>query len=145
MALVLESRAVLRVTGADARNFLQGMITNDLTRLAPQRALWAAFLTPQGKFLHEFFLSLDPSDAEAILLDCEADRRNDLKRRLTMYKLRSKVAIEDANQDYAVAVLFGPGTAEALSLPQDPGAAAPGSCGRDRASAVPGPKRTATA
>ena len=124
LALILESRAVLRASGADMRAFLQGMISNDIEKLSATRALWSAFLTPQGKFLHEFFLSLDPKDPTAVLIDCEAARRDDLKRRLTLYKLRSKVAFEDASQDLTVAVLFGSGAAEALGLSQDPGAAA---------------------
>ncbi len=124
-ALVLESRAVLCVTGMDSRDFLQGMISNDIGKLTPERAIWAAFLTPQGKFLHEFFLCLDPRDPQAILIDCEAARLNDLKRRLSLYKLRSKVEIEDAGARYAVAALFGAGTAAALALPETAGAAAP--------------------
>lgn len=125
LALILESRAVLRTSGADTRAFLQGMISNDIEKLSPERALWSAFLTPQGKFLHEFFLTLDPRDPEAILIDCEAARRDDLKRRLSLYKLRSKVGFEDAGDAFAVAALFGPGTAAALGLPEEAGAAAP--------------------
>lgn len=124
-ALILNTRAVLRVSGADSRVFLQGMISNDIEKLKPARALWAAFLTPQGKFLHEFFLTLDPRDADAILIDCEATRRGDLKRRLSVYKLRSQVEIEDTGERYAVAALFGAGTAAALSLSENPGAAMP--------------------
>ena len=125
LALILESRAVLRARGADSRAFLQGMISNDIEKLGPARALWSAFLTPQGKFLHEFFLSLDAQDPEAILIDCEAARRDDLKRRLTLYKLRSQVAFEDASEVFAVAALFGAGAAEALGLTEEPGTAAP--------------------
>lgn len=127
-ALVLESRALLGLHGADARGFLQGMISNDIEKLSSDRAIWAALLTPQGKFLHEFFLSLEPSPegaAEAILIDCEAARRADLKRRFSLYKLRAKVTIEDLGEDLAVAALFGPGTAAALTLPEEAGAAAP--------------------
>ncbi len=125
-ALILESRALLRVQGADARDFLQGMVSNDMEKLRPERAIWAAFLTPQGKFLHEFFLCLDPNaETETILIDCEAARRADLKRRLTLYKLRAKATIEEAGEDLAVAALFGPGTAAALTLPEEAGAAAP--------------------
>ena len=123
-ALILESRGFLRASGADTRPFLQGMISNDIEKLSANHALWSAFLTPQGKFLHEFFLSLDPRDPEAILIECEAARRDDLKRRLSMYKLRSKVAIEDASDDIVAAAFFGPGTAEALGLSDEPGTAA---------------------
>ncbi len=127
-ALILESRGVLRLSGADARSFLQGMISNDVGRLAPDRALWAAFLTPQGKYLHDFFL-LQPSPTSAgedtILLDCEAARRDDLRRRLGLYKLRAKVSIEDATADYRIAVLFGDAALASLGLPDEAGRAAP--------------------
>ena len=124
-SVLLESRGLLRLAGEDLESFLQGIVSNDVSKVSEARALWSAFLTPQGKFLHEFFLSLDPLDPAAVLIDCEAARRDDLKRRLTLYKLRSKVAFEDASEDFAVAVLFGAGAAEALDLPQDAGAAAP--------------------
>jgi folate-binding protein YgfZ len=121
--LILEGRGLLQATGPDTRSFLQGMISNDVEKLSPERALWAALLTPQGKFLHEFFLTLAPEHSETVLIDCEAARREDLKRRLSLYKLRSKVEIVDANDDYAVAALFGPGALDALGLPAEPGAA----------------------
>lgn len=123
-AIVLESRGALRVTGADARPFLQGMISNDIDKLTPERALWAAFLTAQGRFLHDFFL-VQPAENATILLDCEASRRDDLRRRLGLYKLRAKVAIEDATAEYRVAVLFGDGALSALGLPNEAGHAAP--------------------
>jgi transferase CAF17, mitochondrial len=126
-AVMLESRGVLRASGPDTRAFLQGMISNDVEKLRADRALWSAFLTPQGKFLHEFFLTVDPAAAEggeSILIDCEAARRDDLRRRLTIYKLRSKVAIEDVTDRLAIAALFGDGAPQALGLPAEPGAAA---------------------
>ena len=127
-AVILDSRGVLRLAGADTRSFLQGMISNDVDKLAPDRALWAAFLTPQGKYLHDFFL-LQPSapspGEETILLDCEAARRDDLRRRLGIYKLRAKVAIEDATADYRIAALFGDAALSTLGLPAEAGRAAP--------------------
>ena len=126
-AAVLESRGLLRLSGADQRSFLQGMITNDTRKLAPDRALWAAFLTPQGKFLHDFFLTAIGAPAAgsaAILIDCEAARRDDLKRRLSLYKLRAKVVFDDVTEAYRVAALFGDGALPALGLPAEPGRAA---------------------
>ena len=123
-AIILESRGALRVTGADARPFLQGMISNDIDKLAPDRALWAAFLTAQGRFLHDFFLA-QPAEDTSILLDCEAARRDDLRRRLGLYKLRAKVAIEDATAEYRIAVLFGDGALSALGLPDEAGRSVP--------------------
>ena len=119
-AVTLESRGILRLAGDDLRPFLQGIVSNDVKRVAPERAIWSAFLTPQGKFLHEFFLI---EQNGAFLLDGEAERLDDLKRRMTLYKLRSKVTIEDAREEIAVAALFGPLALEALGLPEEPGAA----------------------
>ena len=127
-AVILESRGVLRITGPDARPFLQGMISNDVDKLTPERALWAAFLTPQGKFLHDFFLAqpaASGADGEMILLDCEAARRDDLRRRLGNYKLRAKATIEDTSADYRVAALFGDQALSALGLAAKAGRATP--------------------
>ncbi len=119
-AVVLEGRGVLRLDGPDLRSFLQGIVSTDMSKVSPERSLWSAFLTPQGKFLHEFFVSeLDG----AFLLDCEADRRGDLMQRLGRYRLRSKVSIKDGGADYAVAALFGDDALPALGLPDKPGRA----------------------
>lgn len=120
----LENRGVLKLGGADLRSFLQGIVSNDVTKVSPERAIWCAFLTPQGKFLHEFFLAQVPGSAEeTFLLDCERDRRADLKKRLSIYRLRSKVTIEDADPDYQVAAVIGPGALAGLGLGPEPGSA----------------------
>ncbi len=121
-ATLLEDRGVLRLTGPDRVAFLQGLVSNDVSRASPSRALWAAFLTPQGKWLHDFFLV---AAGEALLLETEAARLADLQRRLKLYKLRSKVELIDASADYAVAAVWGPGALERLGLPAEPGAAVP--------------------
>jgi folate-binding Fe-S cluster repair protein YgfZ len=116
---ILEHRAVLTLAGPDVRSFLQGIVSNDVERVSTERALWSAFLTPQGKFLYEFFLverpGADPiagpitgpiagGGATLFWLECEAERRADLMRRLKMYKLRAKVELSDAGEE-----LTGPG------------------------------------
>ncbi|WP_282610559.1 folate-binding protein YgfZ [Pelagibius sp. Alg239-R121] len=128
-ALILSHRSVLRVSGPDRVAFLQGLVSNDIESVSPARAVWSAFLTPQGKFLHEFFVTPDPSGAqsdheEALLIDCETERRADLQRRLKLYKLRSQVELEDAHDRYRVAVLFGADTLELLKLGDTAGASA---------------------
>lgn len=123
-ALILDSRAVLRAAGPDVRPFLQGLISNDVEKVTASHSIWSAFLTPQGKFLHEFFISLDPGEPDALLIDCEAARRDDLRRRLSLYKLRSKVTIADASDNYSVAALFGDDTVTALKVSTAPGATA---------------------
>ncbi len=115
---ILQHRAVLRLAGPDVRGFLQGIVSNDVARVSTDRALWSAFLTPQGKFLHEFFLIERPgAEGEVVFwLECEAERRADLLRRLKIYKLRAKVELSDAADELAVAALFGPGAARAIGL-----------------------------
>jgi hypothetical protein len=119
-ALILEHRGVLRAEGADLRSFLQGIVSNDVEQVAPERAIWTAFLTPQGKFLHEFFIVEQDG---VFLLDGEAARLDDLQRRLSLYKLRAKVALADARSDFKVAALFGPDALSRLGLPAEAGAA----------------------
>lgn len=88
-----DTRRVLTVGGSDRMDFLQGLVTNDLGRLS-DGLVWAALLTPQGKYLADFFL-LDQGDA--ILLDVAATLAPGLAQRLGMYKLRSDVTIADSN------------------------------------------------
>jgi len=122
--IILEARGLLRAAGPDARSFLQGMVSNDVTKVGPGRAVWSAFLTPQGKFLHEFFMTEDPgAGAESLWLECEAARLEDLRGRLVRYKLRAKIDLTDVSADHAVAAIFGDGALEALSLPAELGAA----------------------
>ena len=115
---VLEARGVLAIAGPDRAGFLQGLVSNDTTRIGRERAVYAALLTPQGKYLHDFIMV---EAGEAIWLDCEAARLSDLKRRLSMYRLRAKVTL-DERPDLGVAAVFG---AALLRLPDDPGAARP--------------------
>jgi folate-binding protein YgfZ len=118
----LANRGLLEVRGADAATFLQGLITSDVTELAPERTLWGAFLTPQGKFLHEFFLSLAPEDDAAIRLEGEAARLEDLKTRLSRYRLRSVVSLE-LRPELAVVALFGDAALARLELAPQAGRA----------------------
>ena len=55
--VTLESRGVLKIDGPDARAFLQGLISNDVDKVSPARAIYATFLTPQGRYLHDFFIA----------------------------------------------------------------------------------------
>ncbi|MBL8668561.1 MAG: folate-binding protein YgfZ [Rhodospirillales bacterium] len=109
----LAGRGVLRVAGDDARQFLQGLISNDVARVSPARAMWAAFLTAQGRYLHDFFVvEMDG----ALLLEGEAARLADLRRRLSMYRLRSRVTIEPVDPPLSVWALTGDGAAAAVGL-----------------------------
>ncbi|WP_207457931.1 folate-binding protein YgfZ [Azospirillum sp. SYSU D00513] len=119
---ILGDRGVLAVSGEDRATFLQGLVSNDMRRASGERALYSLFLTPQGKYMHDFLLA---EHEGAILLDVEAARREDLLRRLRMYKLRSKVALEDRAGTFAVAAVFGQGALDRLGLPAEAGAARP--------------------
>jgi folate-binding protein YgfZ len=87
----LEDRAVLALSGADVRPFLQGLITNNIENVGPGRAAYAALLTPQGKILFDFIIAEGDG---ALLLDCSAAHRDALAKRLKLYRLRAKVEIE---------------------------------------------------
>ena len=100
-AILLEDRGVLRISGPDARSFLQGIVSNDVDKATAERAIWSAFLTPQGKYLHDFFLV--EADG-ALLLEGERARLADLAKRLKLYKLRSKAEVEDVSGLGAAAV-----------------------------------------
>lgn len=94
------TRAVLVLTGEDRSHFLQGLITQDVTHLREGRGLFAAILSPQGKILHDFFLL---QHGDSILLDADASQKEALIKRLTMYKLRAKVSINDVSDQWRVA------------------------------------------
>ena len=118
--IVLSGRGVLAVGGEDARGFLQDIISNDIDQVGPERAIYAALLTPQGKFLHDFFIV----QAEDLLLfDCEGDRIDDLINRLSLYRLRAKVTFADVTDEHLVAALVGVGAADKLELAEAPGSA----------------------
>lgn len=90
-ATLLADRAVIRLTatepGEDLRAFLNGLVTNDVAGLLP---VWAALLTPQGKVIADFIVWADGDD---LLLDCEAAQADVLAKRLSIYRLRRKIAI----------------------------------------------------
>ncbi len=98
----LQGRGLIHIEGEDRKAFLQGLITNDIDKAAPENILYACLLTPNGKFLHDFFIY---DGGDFLLLDCEGGpRAEDLYNRLNKFKLRSKVQIsfEPQNEVYAV-------------------------------------------
>ena len=116
--VVMEARGVLAIGGPERVTFLQGLISNDVARVSAERAIYAALLTAQGKYLHDFMLV----EADGtIWLDGEAARLADLRRRLSMYRLRAQVTL-DERPDLAVAVAWG---GALFDLPPEPGAAHP--------------------
>lgn len=116
----LPTRGLIAIAGDDARPFLQGLISNDIEKVSAERAIYAALLSPQGKFLHDFIIV---ALGDTLLLDCENDRLGDLGRRLGAYKLRAKITLADASDDYVIAALIGPHSAIQLDVPTMAGAA----------------------
>src|SRR6516162_7733647 len=107
-AAYLSDRGVVRVGGEDATSFLQGLLTNDVERLHPGEARYAALLTPQGKILFDMLVVRIPAETgAAYLLDCEVSQAADLAKRLGFYKLRAKVAIADESAELGVVVSWG--------------------------------------
>ncbi len=103
-ALKLNDRAIIKLTGMDTKDLLQGLITNDIRQLNPTHPIYAALLTPQGKYLADFIVY--ESDG-AVMLDCEKSYASDLIRRLTMYRMRADVTLEDISDEVSVWALWG--------------------------------------
>ncbi len=106
-------RCLVRVSGPDAHDFLQGLVSNDVRRLA-DGPVYAALLTPQGKYLFDFLMLPDGAD---VLLDVKAERATALAQRLGMYRLRARVTI--AADPRAVVIGEGAPPAGALADPRD--------------------------
>ncbi len=119
----LDNRALIYVSGPDALSFLQGLITNDIKKISNTRVIYALMLTPQGKFLYDFFIYEYGGN---LLLDCNAAKLNEIITKLGQYKLRAKVKIEDFTNEYAVFALDQPlaNTTQLAMLFNDPRATA---------------------
>ena len=111
-ATTLADRALIRLSGEDVRGFLQGLVTNDTAALAPDRPLWAGLLSAQGKALFDFILWAEGDD---VLADCEREAARDLARRLTLYRLRRPIRIE---QEEALCVHWAPEGDEGVPDPR---------------------------
>jgi folate-binding protein YgfZ len=95
-AALLPDRGVVKVAGDDARRFLNGLATNDISTVGPERARFAALLTPQGKIIVDFIVAeASPEDGGAFFLDCPRSLAPALVEKLNFYKLRAKVTVED--------------------------------------------------
>ena len=90
--LIDPGRGVIAIAGPDAREVLQGVVTNDMDRLGPDAPLYAALLTPQGKYLFDFFL-VDGGDGR-VLIDVARDRGQDLARALMGYCMRREAKVQ---------------------------------------------------
>jgi tRNA-modifying protein YgfZ len=110
---IIPTRTIIRITGEDKHSFLQGLITQNIDQLSSEHAIFTALLTPQGKILFDFFIV---EDGDAFLIDCDRDATSALVKRLMLYKLRAKVAVDIDDTLAVVASQAQPTTAGPDSL-----------------------------
>lgn len=116
----LTDRGIISVTGPDSQDFLQGLISNDITQVSSDKAIYAALLTPQGKYLFDFFIS---QSGEKLLIECEKNRLKDLMKRLRMYKLRANADLLDETEAYSIFAIWGDDAAQAMGVNNECGSA----------------------
>jgi folate-binding protein YgfZ len=121
-AAVLSDRAVVEVAGGDARRFLNGLLTANIDKVTPGSAQFAALLTPQGKIIVDFMVAeAEATDGGAFFLDCPRALAPTLVERLTFYRLRAKIIIENLSETLGVlAVWNGAGKTEYGLVYPDP-------------------------
>jgi folate-binding protein YgfZ len=116
-AALLPDRGVVKVDGDDARKFLNGLVTSDIAKLAPEEAAFSALLTPQGKIIVDFILTeAPPADGGGFFLDCPRALAPTLVQRLNFYKLRAKVIVEDLSETLGVLAIWDGGAATEYGL-----------------------------
>ncbi|MDC0618985.1 folate-binding protein [Pelagibacteraceae bacterium] len=100
--IILDDRGLISITGDDAKEYLQNIITNDIEKVNQSNSIFSALLSPQGKYLHEFFIITTDN---GYFLDCSTKSKEDLIKQLSKYKLRSKVEIKDFSTDYVIGII----------------------------------------
>jgi folate-binding protein YgfZ len=102
-AAFLPDRGVVKVSGEDARNFLNGLVTTDVAKLAAGQGRFGALLTPQGKIIFDFLITEAPEGhGGGFLIDCPRPLAQPLTDKLGFYKLRAKVAVENLSDNLGV-------------------------------------------
>src|SRR5471032_1328239 len=101
-AAFLPDRGVVKVSGADARDFLNGLVTTDVTLLRPGFGRFGALLTPQGKIIADFLITEASDGAGGFLLDCPRALAQNLADKLGFYRLRAKVTVENLSDSLGV-------------------------------------------
>ena len=100
----LVGRGIISVSGSDARVFLQGLISNDMNKVSTDYSIYAAFLSPQGKYLYDFFIMQKEG---SFLIDCELHRLKDLLNQLKLFKLRSDIDLSDCSHKFQITAIWG--------------------------------------
>ncbi len=97
---ILKDRAILYLSGEDAKDFLQNLVSNDVNKITDTSSCFASLLTPQGKFLYEFIIV---KHKQGYFIDCEKSQSEDIFKQLNLYKIRSKVEILNLSNEFVVA------------------------------------------
>ena len=97
---ILEDRAILYISGEEAKDFLQNLITNDINKVSDTSSCFASLLTPQGKFLFEFIIA---KYKQGYFIDCEKSQSEEIFKQFNLYKIRSKVEILNLSNEFVVA------------------------------------------
>ncbi len=100
--IVLEDRGFIKTNGPDAKDFLQNIVTNDIEKVTSSTTVFSSILTPQGKYLFEFFIM---RLEDGYLLECEKKSTIEIIKLFNFYKLRSKVNLIDLSEKYVAAVI----------------------------------------
>ena len=100
--ITLEDRGFIQVNGPEAKEFLQNIVTNNVEKVTPESTLFSSILTPQGKYLFDFFII---KLKDNYLIECEKKSTSEIIKLLNFYKLRSKVDLVDLNEKYTVAII----------------------------------------
>ena len=113
----LPNRGVVEISGDDRVKVLQGLVSNDVAKAGAGQAVWAALLTPQGKWLADFFII---AEGERLLLECERTQAPMIVQLLSRYRLRAQVALRDVSADFHVYVAWGEAPADGDIVVADP-------------------------
>tara|TARA_B100001093_G_scaffold518881_1_gene605390 strand:- start:1299 stop:2180 length:882 start_codon:yes stop_codon:yes gene_type:complete len=100
--IILEDRSLISVTGPEAKDFLQNILSNDVNKSDMSNSIYSAIFTPQGKYLYEFFLI---KSIHGYFLDCSNEVVDDMMSHLLKYKLRSKVDVKDISSSFVVGII----------------------------------------
>ena len=100
--VTLEDRGFIQVKGIEAKDFLQNIVTNDIEKVTNGSSVFSSILTPQGKYLFEFFILKLKDD---YLIECEKESTEEIIKLLNFYKLRSKVELVDLSEKYVAAII----------------------------------------
>jgi len=114
----LNDRGIIKISGPDAREFLQGLVSGDVNNVGANNSIWSAFLSPQGKYLYDFFVG---EMGGALVLDCERERLGGFLKKLSMFKLKARVEISDESNNLSVFVAWGNGCENAIGTNPSPG------------------------